>query len=109
CDDEQLSAVGAFGSAVSVDIYRSSMRDRTAVSTAELSLPTNNPLTRSANDLFECISTPPSIPAVTRVFTDPNHVNNFPLIPMRNGHLRPVRQTPHHTLVAQQSQHQQSM
>ncbi|CAF3561350.1 unnamed protein product [Rotaria socialis] len=109
CDDEQLSAVDAFGSAVSVDIYKSSMGDRAAVSTAELALPNNNPLTRSANDLFEYSSTPPSIPAVTRVFTDPNHVSNFPLIPMRNGHLRPVRQAPHHTIIAQQSQHQQSM
>ncbi|CAM2730597.1 unnamed protein product, partial [Rotaria socialis] len=65
------SSVDAFGSAVSVDIYKSSMGDRTAVSTAELALPNNNQLTRSTNDLFEYSSTPPSIPAVTRVFTDP--------------------------------------
>ncbi|CAF2708068.1 unnamed protein product [Rotaria sp. Silwood2] len=105
-DDDQLSGMGTFSSAVAVDLNNSIIKeDKTIISTRELSIP-NNGLTKSTNDSLEFTSTPPSIPSVTKIFNDPHQVNNFPTITMRNGHLRPTRHPPHHTIVAQQSQQQ---
>ncbi|CAF1534031.1 unnamed protein product [Rotaria sp. Silwood1] len=102
-DEDQLSGMGAFSSAVAVDLNNSTIReDKTLISTTELSIP-NNGFTKSASDSLEFTSTPPSIPSVTKVFNDPRHVNNFPTITMRNGHLRPTRHPPHHTIVTQQA------
>lgn len=104
-EDEKYSGVGAFSSAVPVETQRNSVRDRQGMTTTELPI-RNNPLTRSANDLYEHMNTPPSIPAVTKVFTDPTPVNNFPLISMRNGQLRPARQPTQHTISSHQHQQQ---
>ena len=64
---------------------------------------------QSTNNSFEFASTPPSIPSFTKVLNSSQRPSNFPVLTMRNGHLRPVRHPPHHSNIAQQSQHQQAI
>jgi hypothetical protein len=106
-DDEQPSVVGTFSVGIA-EMNNDTAKDRTILSTTDLSLPQNNQ-TKSTNDLSEYMNTSPSIPSVTKIFNEPHHINNFPTIPMRNGHLRPTRHPPHHSIVAQQTQHQQAI
>ncbi|CAF1299576.1 unnamed protein product [Rotaria sordida] len=103
-DDDQPSGAGTFISGVVIDLNNSTTReDKTLLSTTELSIP-HNEFTKSVNNSFEFTNTPPSIPAVTKVFNDPRHINYFPTITMRNGHLRPTRHPPHHTIMTQNQQ-----
>ena len=106
-DEDQPTIVGDFGTA-GTNLSSGIVVDRTILSTTDLSLP-NNVQTKSANDLADNMSTPPSIPSVAKVFHEPHHGTSFPSINMRNGHLRPSRHPPHHAVIAQQSQHQQAL
>ena len=99
--------VGEFGTA-GIELNHGLGGDRTTLSTTDLSLP-NNVQAKSTSDLTENMSTPPSIPSVSKIFHEPHHSTNFPTINMRNGHLRATRHPPHHAVIAQQSQHQQSL
>ncbi|CAF3663937.1 unnamed protein product [Rotaria sp. Silwood1] len=55
-DEDQLSGMGAFSSAVAVDLNNSTIReDKTLISTTELSIP-NNGFTKSASDSLEFTS-----------------------------------------------------
>jgi hypothetical protein len=106
-EDDQCSVVGEFNVGT-VDFFNGTARDRTIVSATEVSLPPNG-VRKLANDLSENMNTPPSIPAVTKVFNESHHIHNFPTLMMRNGHIRSTRHPPHHALIAQQSQHQQAI
>lgn len=107
-EDEQISAVGTFSSVVVAETQNRAPVDRFVLPTMELP-PRHNGLSRTTNEVLEHTNTPPSIPAVTKVYYDSHHVNNFPTISMRNGHLRPTRQPVHHTMIAQQSPSQQAI
>lgn len=106
-EEDQSTGIGEFSGGVA-DLNNGTAGDRIVHSTSDLSIPPNG-LTRSRNDLNEHLNTTPSIPSVTKIFNDSHHMNNFPTITMRNGHLRPTRHPPHHALVAQQTQHQQAI
>lgn len=106
-EEDQPTIVGDFGTA-GTNLNSGFVGDRTVVSTTDLSLPANAQM-KSTNDFTDSTSTPPSIPSVTKVFHEPHHGTSFPSINMRNGHLRPTRHPPHHSVIAQQSQHQQAL
>ena len=107
-DDGQFSGLDTLSSSVVADFNSNTTKDRGVLSMMDLSFRAHE-LSKSTNSLLEYSNTPPSIPSVTKIFSDPHHVNYFPTIAMRNGHLRQTRHPPHHSVIAQQSQHQQSI